>query len=207
MRSRPSCLGLALDAATSRATTRPGTCSRGLPSTAAAARRSSMRALVQEPMKMRSIAMSVSLHAGREPHVVERVAQISRARRRRARARDPEHWRRSAARPRARAPGDDRARYRRHRAPLRGRRRALRPSAARDQAATARSNRAPCGRIGPALRDSRRSSHRARPCRTARRPRSTCCTASAVLPSTARGSRSRQIRSHGRSRRRRRCAR
>ena len=60
--------------------------------------------------------------------------------------------------------------------------------------------------MAAAVREIRRSCRPARSCRCARRLRSTCCRSSAGLPSTSRGWRSRHIRPHSRSRRRRRCS-
>ena len=78
MRSSPSASACALHAGPSPA--RPSRAPRALrpARTAAAARRSSMRLLVQEPMKTRSIAMSLERCAGREAHVVERALACCR---------------------------------------------------------------------------------------------------------------------------------
>ena len=172
--------------------------------TAAAARRSSMREFVQEPRKMRSRCdvldrgARLEVHVGRAsaqpssraPRVVEAVrvghaaGDVDALRRRRA----PRHARLDVCRAQRHDLVELGAVVGRQRAPV-----------------VERASPSPCPsarRDGPRRR--RTSCRPARPCPRARRPRSTCCRRSCGLPSRGRGSRRRGTRSRGRCRRRRR---
>ena len=169
--------------------------------TAAAARRSSMRPLVQEPMNTRSIGTSASARARRQAHVGERARPRRAAVLVRRVGRIGHHAGDRQRVLRAGAPGDQRRDVGGVEVELACR------SARPCRSAGVASGRAPGPRRRPwartaGLRGSRRSSRRARSGRRARRPRSTCCRPSCGLPSTARGWRGRHTRSRSRCRRR-----
>ena len=174
-------------ARTASATRRPST-------TSAAARRSSIRELVQEPMNTRSIAMSCSGVPGRQVHVGQRRARRSSSPGSGTRAGD----RGDLAR--VRAPRDlrrDSGDVDRHLA-VEGRR----PRRMLARASARPPRRSPPERpAGP--RGRRRWCRRGRSCRPARPPRSTCWRSSCALPSRGRGWP--RPRTRSRARRRRRC--
>ena len=161
--------------------------------TSAAARRSSMRPLVQEPMKTRSMAISVDLRAGRR-------GPYRRASGHRGALGLVAGFAGSGTVPvigdhilGARAPSDDRRQVAGVEPHLAVEMRRLRRAAGSPSSAAPRPRRRPSARAaGPS--DRRRSSRPARSCRRARRPRSTCCRPSCGLPSKARGSPRRHIR-------------
>ena len=166
-------------------TTNAGTTAVRPVATAAAARRSSMRLFVHEPMKTRSIGDVGQRRARargpcrRAPAPCSRAAPASAARAGSGtrpvigsgvlRARAPRHHRRELARIEAHLAVEHGAGVGGQRAPV-----------ARAPAPTS----APLRRVRAGPRGTRTSSRRARPCRRARRPRSTCCRPSCALPST-----------------------
>ncbi len=179
-------------ARTEPATLRPSTIS-------AASRRSSIRELVQEPMKTRSGATSVIGVPALEAHVGEgafgRLAVGGRVHRRRVGDGVGDLDDHAGVGP----PGDHRRDRRRRRPRPRCRRRRRRRSAAGASARRRRrSRRGRRGGRGP----TRRSSRRERSCRPGRRPRSSCCRSSSGPASRAPRSPARRTRPRSRSCRR-----
>ena len=160
--------------------TMPGTLTRRPFSTCAAARRSSIRLLVQEPMKTRSIATCCERRGGLELHVVERALDVPAAiavadarwvghdavdRRAILRAGAPAHHGRETARHRT--------------ASSRSKCASASVGSARPVGERARPSPRPSAHWrGP--RGIGRSCRRGRSCRCGRRPRSTCCRWSAA---------------------------
>ena len=174
--------------------------------TAAAARRSSIRAFVHEPMKTRSMPISLDRRARLEVHVAQRPLDRLALGRVVERGRVGHAPSTGATMP-GFVPQVTCGRQRRHvdldyvveaRAVVGAQRRATRR-------ARAPTRRRSAQRAGP--RGRRRSCRQARPSPPARRPRSTCCRPSSGPPSRAPRSPARRTRSRGRRRRRRRCGR